>query len=77
VKVHKNDDRDAEAIAEAATRPTVSFVAMKTAEQLDLQALHRARERLVHNRTRLINQARGFLMDRGIRVGTTDHRQAA
>lgn len=73
VKVHKNDDRDAEAIAEAATRPTMSFVAVKTAEQLDLQALHRARERLVHNRTRLINQARGFLMDRGIRVGVGRH----
>lgn len=47
VKVHKTDDRDAEAIAEAATRPTMSVVAVKTAEQLDLQALHRARERLI------------------------------
>ncbi|HHC29862.1 MAG TPA: IS110 family transposase [Rhodobacterales bacterium] len=73
VKVHKNDDRDAEAIAEAATRPTMSFVAVKSAEQLDLQALHRARERLVHNRTGLINQARGFLMERGIRVSTGRH----
>lgn len=54
-KVHKNDDRDAEAIAEAATRPTMSFVAIKSGEQLDLQALHRARERLVSDRTRLIN----------------------
>jgi transposase len=69
VKVHKNDDRDAEAIAEAATRPTMSFVTVKSVEQLDLQALHRARERLIHNRTRLINQARGFLMERGIRIG--------
>ncbi|QPZ93397.1 IS110 family transposase [Thioclava electrotropha] len=43
VKVYKNDDRDAEAIAEAATRPTVSFVAIKSEEQLDLQALHRVR----------------------------------
>ena len=49
VKVHKNDDRDAETIAEAATRPTMSFVAIKSEEQLDLQALHRLRERLVHN----------------------------
>ncbi len=73
VKVHKNDDRDAEAIAEAATRPTMSFVAVKSEEQLDLQALHRARERLVHNRTRLINQARGFLMERGVRIGTGRH----
>ena len=70
VKVHKNDDRDAEAIAEAATRPTMSFVAVKSEEQLDLQALHRVRERLVHNRTRLINQARGFLTEPGVRVGT-------
>ncbi len=73
VKVHKNDDRDAEAIAEAATRPTMSFVAIKSEEQLDLQALHRVRERLVSDRTRLINQGRGFLMERGIRVGTGRH----
>lgn len=73
VKVHKNDDRDAEAIAEAATRPTMSFVQIKSEEQLDLQALHRARERLVSDRTRLINQGRGFLMERGIRVGTGRH----
>lgn len=73
VKVHKSDDRDAEAIAEAATRPTMSFVPIKSEEQLDLQALHRARERLVTERTRLINQARGFLMERGIRVGTGRH----
>ncbi|MEO9517348.1 MAG: IS110 family transposase [Paracoccaceae bacterium] len=73
VKVHKNDDRDAEAIAEAATRPTMSFVQIKSEEQLNLQALHRLRERLVHNRTRLINQARGFLMERGIRIGSGRH----
>lgn len=73
VKVHKTVDRDAEAIAEAATRPTMSFVAVKTAEQLDLQAIHRARERLIHSRTRLINQARAFLMERGIRVATGRH----
>ena len=58
VKVHKTDERDAEAIAEASTRPTMRFVTVKTAEQLDLQALHRGRERLIHNRTRLVNQAR-------------------
>ena len=73
VKVHKTDDRDAEAIAEAATRPTMSFVSLKSLEQLDLQALHRARERLVQNRTRLVNQARGFLMERGILIGTGRH----
>lgn len=59
-----------EAIADAATRPTMSFVAIKVEEQLDLQALHRARERLVTKRTRLINQGRGFLMEAGIQVGT-------
>jgi transposase len=73
VKVHKNDDRDAEGIAEAATRPTMSFVPIKSEEQLDLQALHRARERLVQDRTRLINQARGFLMERGIRPAQGRH----
>lgn len=67
VKVHKTDDRDAEGIAEAATRPTMSFVAVKSEEQLDLQAIHRVRERLVQERTRLVNQARGFLMERGVR----------
>ena len=47
VKAQKNDDRDAEAIAEAATRPTMRFVALKSEEQLDMQTLHRARDRLV------------------------------
>src|SRR6476660_46685 len=47
VKAQKNDDRDAEAIAEAATRPTMRFVELKSEEQLDLQTLHRARSRLV------------------------------
>src|SRR5258706_13652042 len=46
-KGQKNDCRDAEAIAEAVQRPTMKFVATKTVEQLDLQALHRVRERLV------------------------------
>ena len=73
VKVHKTDDRDAEAIAEAATRPTMRFVSVKTAEQLDLQALHRVRARLIHSRTRLINQARAFLMERGVRIGQGRH----
>jgi transposase len=59
VKVRKNDDRDAEGIAEAATRPIIRFVPIKTEEQLDLQALHRAHERFVQDRTRLINQVRG------------------
>lgn len=68
VKAQKNDDRDAEAIAEAASRPTMRFVTLKTAEQLDLQSLHRVRERLVNTRTRIINQLRALLLERGITV---------
>jgi transposase len=67
-KGQKNDFRDAEAIAEAVQRPTMKFVATKTAEQLDLQALHRVRERLVSQRTGIINQIRAFLLERGIAV---------
>jgi transposase len=67
-KGQKNDFRDAEAIAEAVQRPTMKFVATKTADQLDLQALHRVRERLVSQRTGIINQIRAFLLDRGIAV---------
>src|SRR3954454_21235471 len=64
----KNDFNDAEAIAEAVQRPTMKFVATKTTEQLDLQALHRVRERLVSQRTGIINQIRTFLLERGIAV---------
>ena len=67
-KGQKNDFRDAEAIAEAVQRPTMKFVPTKTAEQLDLQALHRVRERLVSQRTGVINQIRAFLLERGIAV---------
>src|SRR5258706_15459643 len=67
-KGQKNDFRDAEAIAEAGQRPTMKFVATKTADQLDLQALHRGRERLVSQRTGIINQIRAFLLERGIAV---------
>jgi transposase len=67
-KGQKNDFRDAEAIAEAVQRPTMKFVAIKTADQLDLQALHRVRERLVSQRTGIINQIRAFLLDRGVAV---------
>jgi transposase len=66
VKAQKNDDRDAEAIAEAATRPTMRFVELKSETQLDMQSLHRARDRLVGERTALINQLRAFLLERGI-----------
>ena len=67
-KGQKNDFRDAEAIAEAVQRPTMKYVATKTAGQLDLQALHRVRERLVRQRTGIINQIRAFLLERGVAV---------
>jgi transposase len=67
-KGQKNDFNDAEAIAEAVQRPTMKFVATKTADQLDLQALHRVRERLVSQRTGIINQIRAFMLERGIAV---------
>lgn len=65
VKAQKNDDRDAEAIAEAATRPTMRFVELKSEEQLDVQTLHRVRDRLVCERTSLTNQIRSLLLERG------------
>ena len=68
LKGNKNDFRDAEAIAEAVQRPTMRFVATKTAEQLDLQGLHRVRARLVSERTATVNEIRAFLLDRGIAV---------
>jgi len=68
VKAQKNDDRDAEAIAEASTRPTMRFVALKTEEQLDMQTIHRARDRVVAERTSLMNQLRAVLLERGIIV---------
>jgi transposase len=67
-KGQKNDFRDAEAIAEAVQRPTMKFVATKTIEQLDLQALHRVRERLVSQRTGIANQIRAFLLERGVAI---------
>jgi transposase len=70
VKTNKNDFVDAEAIAEAVQRPTMRFVQVKTDAQLDLQALHRARERWIGRRTSLINQIRGFLLERGVTVRT-------
>jgi len=68
LKGNKNDFRDAEAIAEAVQRPTMHFVATKTAEQLDLQALHRVRSRLVGERTATVNEIRAFLLDRGVPI---------
>src|SRR5580704_17533142 len=66
VKTNKNDYVDAEAIAEAVGRPTMRFVSIKSDDQLDLQSLHRARERWVTRRTAVINQIRGLLLERGI-----------
>jgi len=68
VKSQKNDERDAEAIGEAAMRPTMRFVTLKSEAQLDGQTLHRARTRLVGRRTALINQLRAVLLERGIVV---------
>ena len=76
VKAQKNDERDAEAIAEAATRPTMRFVDLKSEDQLDMQTLHRARSRLVGQRTALINQSRAMLLERGIAVAQGRHRLA-
>jgi len=66
VKTNKNDYLDAEAIAEAVQRPTMRFVPIKTDEQLDLQALHRVRDRWVARRTAVMNQMRGVLLERGV-----------
>ena len=66
VKAQKNDDRDAEGVAEATTRPTMRFVDLKSQDQLDMQTLHRSRDRLVAERTALINQLRAILLERGL-----------
>ena len=68
VKTNKNDFIDAEACSEAVTRPNMRFVPIKTDDQLDLQSLHRIRERWVGRRTAVINQIRGLLLERGITV---------
>ena len=68
VKGQKNDYNDAEAIAEAALRPNLRTVQEKTQDQLDLQACHRVRSRLVSRRTATINQIRAFLIEQGIAV---------
>jgi len=70
VKGQKNDYNDAEAIAEAALRPNLRTVREKTQDQLDLQACHRVRSRLVSRRTATINQIRAFLIEQGIAVRT-------
>jgi transposase len=66
VKGQKNDRNDAEGIATAAMQKNMRFVPPKTLEQQDIQSLLRIRERLVHNRTQLINEVRGLLQEYGI-----------
>jgi len=68
LKGQKNDYNDAEAIAEAALRPNLRLVQEKSQDQLDLQACHRVRSRLVSRRTATINQIRAFLIEQGIAV---------
>jgi transposase len=68
VKSNKNDTIDAAAIAEAVTRPTMRFVEVKTTERVDLQALHRIRDQMVTNRTRLICQMRAFCLEYGVAI---------
>ena len=78
VKSNKNDMRDAEAIAEAVTRPTMRFVPIKDVAQQDIQALHRVRERLIGARTALVNEMHGFMAEYGIVLpkGVAKFRQA-
>ena len=78
VKSNNNDRRDAEAIAEAVTRPTMRFVPIKDVAQHDIQALHRVRERLIGARTALINEVHGLMLEYGIVLptGVAKFRQA-
>ena len=69
VRGNKNDANDAEAICEAVGRPNMRFVPIKTVEQQNIQALHRIRSELVHQRTAKVNQIRGLLAEYGIAVG--------
>jgi transposase len=71
VKHQKNDRNDAEAICTAMRQPNMKFVPPKNEEQQDIQALHRARTRLVNHRTALVSQMRGLLLDRGVTIGVS------
>lgn len=71
VKHQKNDRNDAEAICTAMRQPNMKFVPTKSEEQQDIQALHRARSRLVNHRTALVSQMRGLLLDRGFPIGAS------
>src|SRR5882724_10300635 len=78
VKSNKNGFRDAEAIAEAVTRPTMRFVPIKDVDQQDIQALHRVRERLIGERTALVHEVHGLMQEYGIVMpkGVAKFRQA-
>lgn len=69
VKTNKNDTADAEAICEAASRPTMRFVAAKSPDQQAMQMLHRARDLLIRQRTMLVNTLRGHLAEFGVTAG--------
>ena len=66
VKTNKNDANDAQAIIEAASRPSMNFVPIKQVEQQDIQSIHRVRSRIVKNRTALINEIRGLSLEYGV-----------
>ncbi|MAA83424.1 MAG: IS110 family transposase, partial [Hyphomonas sp.] len=68
LKANKSDTLEAEAIAEAVTRPTMRFVHVKTTDQVDIQSLHRIRDQLVRQRTGLINQMRAFCLEYGVAI---------
>ena len=68
VKTNKNDANDAGAIVEAASRPSMNFVPIKQVDQQDIQSIHRVRNRIVKNRTALINEIRGLLLEYGLIV---------
>jgi len=68
VKTNKNDANDAQAIVEAASRPSMNFVPIKQVEQQDIQSIHRVRSRIVKNRTALINEIRGLNLEYGITI---------
>ena len=68
VRRQKNDGNDAEAICTAARQPHIPLVPKKSVEQQDIQALHRARQRMVNHRTAVVSQIRGLLLDRGFAI---------
>ncbi len=70
----KNDSNDAEAICTAVQQPNMRFVPNKSVEQQDIQAIHRARQRLINHRTALISQMRGLLLERGVAIAKSASR---